>query len=249
MSKTLSIPLPATTALRKLGHDLALARRKREHFHGGHSGQALCRRDTLWRLERGDPSVALGTLATAAFIFKLHDRVASLFAPATDELALALDERRIPQRIRRVKPLDARSSYRLDGRDPFGRPPAPSDQGNAVTFEYSADWLKRDRCCMVELLGTSSRTSRSLTPGSSVPCMTAGRIDGAEVLIEQAVRKEDLGPKALSGHRLCLGAGRLNAFRSPAFPGGQWQPSGQSPAEPCRLWCAWVSFCMPPKPS
>ena len=63
----------------------------------------ICR-DTLWRLERGDPTVALGTLVTATFVFKLHDRLASLAAPSSDELALSLDERRLPQRIRRPRP-------------------------------------------------------------------------------------------------------------------------------------------------
>jgi hypothetical protein len=43
-------------------------------------------------------------LATAAFILKLHDRLANLAAPASDELALSLDERRLPQRIHRAKP-------------------------------------------------------------------------------------------------------------------------------------------------
>ena len=61
-------------------------------------------RDTLWRLERGDPTVALGTLATAAFILQLHERLALLAAPASDELGLALDERRLPQRIHRIRP-------------------------------------------------------------------------------------------------------------------------------------------------
>ena len=79
--KTSSIPLPAAHALRKLGRDLALARRK-----------------------RGDPSVALGTLATATFVLQLHDRVANLASPASDSLALSLDERRLPQRIRRTRP-------------------------------------------------------------------------------------------------------------------------------------------------
>lgn len=60
-------------------------------------------RDTLWRLERGDPTVALGTLATAAFVLQLHDRLANLAAPATDALALDLDERRVPKRIRRTQ--------------------------------------------------------------------------------------------------------------------------------------------------
>jgi transcriptional regulator with XRE-family HTH domain len=58
-------------------------------------------RNTLWRLERGDPTVALGTLMTAAFVLNLHDRLANLAAPASDELGLSLDERRLPKRIRR----------------------------------------------------------------------------------------------------------------------------------------------------
>ena len=61
-------------------------------------------RSTLWRLERGDPTIALGTLATAAFVLQLHDRLADLAAPATDALALSLDERRLPKRIRRARP-------------------------------------------------------------------------------------------------------------------------------------------------
>ena len=57
-------------------------------------------RDTLWRLERGDPSVSLGTLA-AAFVLQLHERIAALAAPEKDALALELDEQRLPLRIRR----------------------------------------------------------------------------------------------------------------------------------------------------
>ncbi len=60
-------------------------------------------RATLWRMENGDPNVGVGTLATAAFILQLHDRLANLAAPATDALALSLDEGRLPKRIRRPK--------------------------------------------------------------------------------------------------------------------------------------------------
>jgi transcriptional regulator with XRE-family HTH domain len=104
MSKSGSIPLPAAHALRKLGRDLALARRKRGISTSDMAARLFVSRNTLWRLERGNPTVALGTLATAAFIFKLHDRLANLAAPASDELALNLDERRLPQRIHRAKP-------------------------------------------------------------------------------------------------------------------------------------------------
>jgi hypothetical protein len=37
------------------------------------------------------------------FILKLHDRLAHLAAPGSDEIALSLDERRLPQRIRRAR--------------------------------------------------------------------------------------------------------------------------------------------------
>ena len=101
MSKTNSMPLPAAHALRKLGRDLALARRKRGISTSDMAARLFVSRDTLWRMERGDPTVALGTLATAIFVLGLHNRLGNLAAPASDALALSLDERRLPQRIRR----------------------------------------------------------------------------------------------------------------------------------------------------
>ena len=103
MSKVGSIPLPAAQALRKLGRDLALARRNRGISTSDMAARLFVSRDTLWRMERGDPAVALGTLATATFVLGLPDRLANLAAPARDELALSLDERRRPQRIRRPR--------------------------------------------------------------------------------------------------------------------------------------------------
>src|SRR5438270_13744895 len=104
MTSAPSLPLPASHALRQMGRDLALARRKRRISTADMAARLFVSRDTLWRLERGDPSVSLGTLAAAAFVLKLHDRLANLAAPASDELALSLDERRLPQRIRRSRP-------------------------------------------------------------------------------------------------------------------------------------------------
>ena len=103
MLKSSSMPLPAAHALRKLGRDLALARRKRGISTADMASRLFVSRDTLWRLERGDPTVAIGTLATALFILQFHDRLANLAAPASDDLALHLDEERVPKRIRRAR--------------------------------------------------------------------------------------------------------------------------------------------------
>jgi transcriptional regulator with XRE-family HTH domain len=99
-----SIALPAAHALRKLGRDLALARRKRRISTSDMAARLFVSRDTLWRLERGDPTVAVGTLATAIFVLGLQERLANLAAPARDELALSLEEQHLPQRIRRPRP-------------------------------------------------------------------------------------------------------------------------------------------------
>jgi transcriptional regulator with XRE-family HTH domain len=103
MPPKLSMPIPAAHAIRKLGADIALARRKRRISTHDMADRLFVSRDTLWRLERGDPTVALGTLATALFILQLHDRLARLAAPGDDQLGLDLEERRVPQRIRRAR--------------------------------------------------------------------------------------------------------------------------------------------------
>ena len=100
MSKAPAIPLPAARALRKLGRELALARRKRRISTADMAGRLFVSRDTLWRMERGDPTVSVGTLATALFVLQLHERLADLAAPAEDALALSLDEAHLPKRIR-----------------------------------------------------------------------------------------------------------------------------------------------------
>ena len=102
MNQQGNLPLPALHALRKLGRDLSLARRKRGISTQDMADRLFVSRGTLWRLEKGDPNVSIGTLATAAFILQLHERLGGLASPSEDTMALDLDEERTAKRIRRA---------------------------------------------------------------------------------------------------------------------------------------------------
>jgi transcriptional regulator with XRE-family HTH domain len=102
MNQEVTLPLPALHALRKLGRDLSLARRKRGISTQDMAERLFVSRGTLWRLEKGDPNVGIGTLATATFILQLHDRLGELASPSQDTTGLDLDEERTAKRIRRA---------------------------------------------------------------------------------------------------------------------------------------------------
>ena len=98
-----SLPLPVSRALRTLGRDLAVARKKRRISAAEMAERLFISRDTLWRMESGDPTVAIGTLATTLFVLQLHERLATLAAPGVDTLGLEKETELLPQRIRRAK--------------------------------------------------------------------------------------------------------------------------------------------------
>ena len=65
--------------------------------------RASISRTTLDKVEKGDPGVSLGTSATVLFVLGLADRLGSLADAKTDATGLALEEERLPQRIRRPR--------------------------------------------------------------------------------------------------------------------------------------------------
>lgn len=66
-------------------------------------------RQTLQRAERGDPSVSLGIYATVLFVLGLIDKLATVAAVEGDTVGLALDEERLPKRVRRpARPASSR---------------------------------------------------------------------------------------------------------------------------------------------
>jgi hypothetical protein len=101
--KSSLFPIPVTRALRKLGHDLRDARRRRRIPAEIAAQRASISRTTLVKIEKGDPGVAIGSYATILFVLGLADRLAELADPKHDAVGLQLEEEHLPQRIRRSR--------------------------------------------------------------------------------------------------------------------------------------------------
>lgn len=110
------LPIPVLRALRKLGHDIRDARRRRRIPVAVMAERASISRTTLGKVEKGDPGVSLGTYATVLFVLGFVERLGELADPGSDEIGLALEEEHLPQRIRR-------------SRKPPSRPDPGADQG------------------------------------------------------------------------------------------------------------------------
>lgn len=101
--KTSGAPIPVRRALRKLGHDIRDARRRRRIPVAIMAERASISRMTLNKVEKGEPGVSMGTYATVLFVLGMADRLADLGDPKNDAVGLALEEEHLPQRIRRAQ--------------------------------------------------------------------------------------------------------------------------------------------------
>lgn len=94
------VPIPVARALRKLGHDIRDARRRRRIPVAILAQRASISRMTLNRVEKGDPRVSLGAYATVLFALGMADRLAEVADPRHDAVGLELEEEHLPERIR-----------------------------------------------------------------------------------------------------------------------------------------------------
>lgn len=94
-----ALPPRVRRALEKLGGDISVARRRRRLSMLLTAQRAFVSRNTVARVERGDPGVSLGIYASVLFVLGLSDRLADLADPASDRLGLTLEEQRLPRRI------------------------------------------------------------------------------------------------------------------------------------------------------
>lgn len=94
------LPLPTRRALDKLGQDLATARRKR-HFTVAMMVERMgVATNTYRRVEKGDPTVAMGAYAMALFVLGFGTALGDLVDSKRDEIGLQLEESRLPKRVR-----------------------------------------------------------------------------------------------------------------------------------------------------
>ncbi|HUK46658.1 MAG TPA: hypothetical protein VLW06_03660 [Terriglobales bacterium] len=100
----LTLPIPVLRALRKLGHDIKDARRRRRIPMVIAAQRASISKPTLIRIERGDPNVSIGSYATMLFVMGMAERISELVDPRNDPVGLQLEEENLPKRIRRPRP-------------------------------------------------------------------------------------------------------------------------------------------------
>ena len=96
-----ALPMPVRRALKKLGADIAAARKRRRIPMEQMAERAFTSRKTIRNVEAGSATVSMGIYATVLFLLGMNDRLAALVDASVDPYVLDLDEERLPQRVRR----------------------------------------------------------------------------------------------------------------------------------------------------
>jgi hypothetical protein len=99
-SSSSPVPIPVARALRKLGHDIRDARRRRRIPVAILAERASISRMTLNKIEKGDTGVHMGNYAMVLFALGMVERLADLADPTLDLVGRELEEERLPDRIR-----------------------------------------------------------------------------------------------------------------------------------------------------
>ena len=95
-----ALPLPVKRALKKLGSDISIARRRRKITTTLMAQRAFIDRRSLARVENGDPGVSLGIYASVLFVLGMSDQLADLADISHDPLGRRLAEEQLPKRVR-----------------------------------------------------------------------------------------------------------------------------------------------------
>lgn len=147
---SVSLPAPAAAALRQLGEDLAIARKRRKESQRDWAARIGVSPPTLIRMERGDPGVSMAVYATALWLMGRAKGLAEIAAPATDLLALENE-------VRAAKARSVRKPASVSERLGQSRPEKAAD-AVAVTAPAVADTnAKRPASAKKRVRGRSTK--------------------------------------------------------------------------------------------
>jgi len=99
----LRLPLPVDRAIRKLGRDLSLARRRRHISQASLAERMGASLSTIRRMEKGDVRVPIHFFARALHVFGEISALEQLLDTANDDIGLTLMDEQLPQRVRKKR--------------------------------------------------------------------------------------------------------------------------------------------------
>ena len=102
LAKT-AFPPEVARVLEGLGEGLKIARQRRRQSQMDFAERLMISRATLQRMERGDPTVALGPWVTAAWLLGRLSDLQIVFNPDHDEAGKRLERQYLPRRSRQSK--------------------------------------------------------------------------------------------------------------------------------------------------
>ncbi len=100
-----TLPPKVKRALAKLGADIALARKKRSLTTVMMAERLGVAKSTYLKIEKGEPTVAMGTYAMTFFVLGFDGALGEIVDPRRDDQGLLLDAERLPKRVRMRKAL------------------------------------------------------------------------------------------------------------------------------------------------
>ncbi|MBS0599039.1 MAG: helix-turn-helix transcriptional regulator [Proteobacteria bacterium] len=93
-------PIPVDRAIRKLGGDISLARRRRHITQASLAERMGASLSTVRRMEKGDARIPIHFFARALHVFGEIQALEHLLDTPNDAIGLTLMDERLPQRVR-----------------------------------------------------------------------------------------------------------------------------------------------------
>lgn len=96
-----SLPPELKNGLAKIGEHIKIARKRRQWTMEEMASRMFAIRQTLSRLERGDPGVTLSMLASALWVLGLENQFFQIASPEQDKAGIFLERKHQPERVRK----------------------------------------------------------------------------------------------------------------------------------------------------